>query len=125
VSVALLVASLFLYGQWQSALKEVEGLKGQVDSLERTNQFNQSTINSMSLAATKNAELVSQMGERNEAIQKQADRIQAQLNSLRNTEAEAALAAPFERGNASHDRQRAQLLRFSGNLHGTSDTDSP
>ena len=121
-AIGLLISSLFLYGKWQSALVEVESMKAQVATLEQVNEQNQQTINGMQILANKNADIIANMGERNEQIMRNAENATTELNNLRLTEAEAALAEPFERGNAARDRILDQLMRFSGDVQSPDDS---
>jgi len=110
--VALLIAcgGLTLYVRIQSA--EIELLEQKNQTLHDANEQNVRTIHEMLDFSKRQADLVAEYGERNETLHNQTLAISGELDSLRATEAQQALAAPFERGNAAAARRRAIILRM-------------
>jgi len=114
-TVLLLIVSLLLYGLWQKSLAENEILRSNVATLENDKKLQDTTIKGLNELAKLNAQTIQKYGdERNELIQ-EAEAARTKINSLRATEAFDALQRPFEIGNATDERIRSSLLRFSGN----------
>ncbi len=119
-----LVACFILYNLWENTQAEMVQLKANAEILESVNQSNQQAMDRLTKLAADNADSIAELGKQNESILQHTLSQQAEINKLRATEAQAALARPFERGNASHKRIAAQLMRFSGNSSGESKVDS-
>jgi hypothetical protein len=104
---------------------ERDALKYQIKVIEASYQEQADTIKGLttlntSLAAANEAAIASER-----EINEKTQRIAIELNRLRYTEAQRALEAPFERGNAASKRRAAAIMRFTGadrSAQGASDT---
>jgi len=108
--ISTIVTGMLFKAQYDANIE----MRANMAVLKEANKRQSETINNMLEIQAQNAnQLLEESRLREEANIKTAV-ISSKLNSLRPREAQLALQAPFERGNAANDRRNAALLRFAG-----------
>ena len=116
------LACFFFYNLWENSQEELSDARANIAILNGVNDSNQKSLDRLSALAVDNALSIEKLGGINATILQQSLGHQTEVNNLRASEAQNALALPFERGNASRQRIVTQLLRFSGNHSSSHDT---
>lgn len=107
---ALLIASLWNYGQWQKTEALLAGERNRADALEDANREQRVTIekvNQISLAAQ---EAMNTLMTNNNEIDARYQEARAELMQLRNIANVEAYEKPFEWGTTTTDRRKRLLL---------------
>jgi hypothetical protein len=120
----LLVTALVMYGKWQSTEVDLAVALANISKLEKVNEVNASTIVTLLEMSERTVSLLENLGETNAKIQEKSEAKLNEIRQLRSTELDAARLAPFSRGNASHDRVTASLLRIGNANRGEVHTDN-
>ena len=132
-----LVVALTLAFLWKAEQVKVANLEGKITGLE--GELSQALANTEILKAhiieqretfSTIAKLAEKNQERADELERERDEARAEtnraineINSLRSTEADNAIAAPFERGNAARERFSDSVRRITGEKSGA-DPDS-
>ena len=123
--VALSFAYLWKTEQANSARLEGELSQAMVntETLKQAVKDQKDAFSEMAHLARKNQEQFDVLSKQKNAAQSQTEHMRAQIDALRATEAENALAAPFKRGNDARDRLSISMQRIAGTQGGTSKGD--
>ena len=109
----LLLVALFMWGQWQSAERELEAVKANNVILENSVATQQTTIDGMLDFSEKQADRLTEKDNELRLIRSHTEQQLLTINDLRVGAEIRAWELPFEFGNAHHDRVNAHLLRLS------------
>jgi len=93
---------------------EVDKLTSNVVTLETANETSNETIDKLITLSQQQAGLIERYGERNNEVVTKANRLENEIDRLRNTEAVQALQIPFERGNAATVRVGDLMQSIAG-----------
>lgn len=107
------IAAASMFGLWQFERAENAALIAANETLSTANAENVETIRELTDANEKHADLIAEVSSQKEEIMERTLAVSQKLDKLRLTEAQSALQAPFERGNAANTRRNAALVRFS------------
>ncbi|WP_089937708.1 hypothetical protein [Candidatus Entotheonella palauensis] len=128
-----LIAALvfaFLWKAEQSRCARLEGELSQalsnVETLKRTLEDQKATLETLTQLVDTNQEQMDAVTAERDAARVATQQARSQIDSLRAAEASRALAAPFDRGTAAHQRFTDSLRRISNADSGTDrDGDDP
>lgn len=114
IAAAASLAAVILFAMVLVLNAQKEALEQQNAILKDANAENITTIRDLNEFQNDQAKRLEKAGEKREAIEAKTREVSRQLDKLRLDEAQQALAAPFERGNAARDRRERIFLRVAG-----------
>lgn len=121
----LLLALTTIAGLWQYERAQNASLEAANQVLNDANETNQQRLKEFMALNEKQSEVMNEYGQRQSELYSQLQQTSNQLTQLRTTEAQKALAAPFERGNAARNRRESIVMRAMGTRAGASRESSP
>ena len=121
----LLVAALFMYGQWQSAERELEAVKANNQILQDSVANQQTTIDGMLSFQETQAGRLTEKDNELKAIRLHTEQQLLAINDLRVGAEIRAWELPFEFGNDHRTRVSTHLMRLNSRYRSKDDTDTP
>lgn len=112
LSIMLSLAAAYSTIMWQMSRVEVERLESHAAALEDAVERSNRTVKGLMAFNERMATDMKEFAIREAEIRDKTQRITNDLNQLRLSEAQSALAAPFDRGNAARARREHSIMRF-------------
>ena len=119
----LLLVALFMWGQWQSAERELEAVKANNVILENSVATQQTTIDGMLDFSEKQADRLTEKDNELRLIRSHTEQQLLTINNLRLGAEVRAWEEPFVFGNDHSTRVTGHLMRLSSRYTSRDDTD--